>query len=101
GSSSAQSALRGISARVPPVTVQLSKLIDLGPLSGETKTDPSRPIKADSYALVREMLQTATGKRQVDLDLAAAVPGLLSTKVSLAIGERPAQSPWLAVAKDR
>ncbi|WP_204349615.1 hypothetical protein, partial [Stenotrophomonas maltophilia] len=27
--------------------------------------------------------------------------GLLSTKVSLAIGERPAQSPWLAVAKDR
>lgn len=101
GNASAQSALRGIAARVPPVTVQLSKLIDLGPLSGETKTDPARPIKADGYALVREMLQTATGKRQVDLDLAAGVPGLLSTKVSLAIGERPAQSPWLAVAKDR
>ena len=101
GNSSAQSALRGIAARVPPVTVQLSKIIDLGPLSGETKTDPSRPIEADSYALVREMLQIATGKRQVDLDLAAGVPGLLSTKVSLAIGERPAQSPWLAVAKDR
>ena len=101
GNASAQSALRGIAARVPPVTVQLSKLIDLGPLSGETTTDPARPIKADGYALVREMLQTATGKRQVDLDLAAGVPGLLSTKVSLAIGERPAQSPWLAVAKDR
>jgi len=97
GNSSAQSALRGIAARVPPVTVQLSKIIDLGPLSGETKTDPSRPIEADSYALVREMLQIATGKRQVDLDLAAGVPGLLSTKVSLAIGEREANSPWITI----
>jgi len=29
------------------------------------------------------------------------VPGVAATKVTLAIGERPAQSPWLAVAKDR
>ena len=101
GSSSAQSALRAMALRVPPVTVQLSRLIDLGPLAGESSTDPARPIKADSYALVREMLQIATGKRQVDLDLAAGVPGVAATKVTLAIGERPAQSPWLAVAKDR
>lgn len=101
GSSSNQTALRSIAARVPPVTVQLSKLIDLGPLAGESSADPSRAIKAQSYALVREMLSLATGKRQVDLDLGAGVPGVASTKVTLAIGERPAQSPWLAVTKDR
>ncbi|NYT39764.1 hypothetical protein HZY97_03260 [Sphingomonas sp. R-74633] len=98
---SAQSALRAIAVKVPPVTVKLSQLIDLGPLSGETKVDPSRPIKADAYALVREVLETATGKRQLDLDLGANVPGVVSTKVTLAMGERPANSPWLAVAKDR
>lgn len=101
GNTAAQSALRAIAARVPPVTVQLSKLVDLGPLSGETQADPARPIKAGGYALVREMLQIATGKRQVDLDLAAGVPGIAATKVTLAIGERPAQSPWLTVAKDQ
>lgn len=100
GNSGAQAALRAIAARVPPITVQLSRIVDLGPLSGETQADPARPIKADGYALVREMLQIATGKRQVDLDLGAAVPGVAATKVALAIGERAAQSPWLAVAKD-
>ncbi len=99
--SAAQTALRALSARVPPVTVQLSKIIDLGPLSGETQSDPVRPIKADSYALVREMLEIATGKRQVDLDLGANIPGVASTRVTLAIGERAAQSPWLTVAKDQ
>lgn len=100
-SASAQSALRAIALKVPPVSVQLSKLIDLGPLSGETKADPARPIKADAYALVREALEIATGKRQLDLDLGANVPGVVSTKVTLAMGERPANSPWLAVSKDR
>ncbi|HWU95491.1 MAG TPA: hypothetical protein VN029_07825, partial [Sphingomonas sp.] len=93
--------LRAIAARVPPITVQLSRIVDLGPLSGETQTDPARPIRADGYALVREMLQIATGKRQVDLDLGAGVPGIAATRVTLAIGERPVQSPWLAVAKDQ
>lgn len=100
-SASAQSALHSIAAKVPSISVKLSQLIDLGPLSGETKVDPNRPIKADAYALVREALQTATGKRQLDLDLGANVSGVASTKVTLAMGERPASSPWLAVAKDR
>jgi uncharacterized membrane protein len=100
-SGSSQSALRAIAARVPAVSIQLSKLIDLGPLSGETSTDPSRPIEGDAYALTREILETATGKRQFDIDLGAGVPGVASTRVTLAMGERPANSPWLAVAKDR
>jgi uncharacterized membrane protein len=99
--SAAQSALRSIAARVPSVSLKMSQLIDLGPLSGETSVDPKRPINADTYALVREALEIATGKRQLDLDLGASVPGVTSTKVMLAIGERPASSPWLAVAKDR
>ena len=97
----AQSALRTIAAKVPPVSVKMSQLIDLGPLGGESKVDPNRPINADTYALVREALEIANGKRQLDLDLGTSVPGVASTKVTLAIGERPANSPWLAVAKDR
>ncbi|MDG2532620.1 TadG family pilus assembly protein [Sphingomonas sp. HITSZ_GF] len=97
---SAKSALHAIAVKVPPVSIKLSQLIDLGPLSGESKVDPNRPINASAYALVREALETATGKRQLDLDLGATIPGVASTKVTLAMGEREAHSPWLAVAKD-
>lgn len=47
--------------------------------------------------ILSAMLALANENRQVELDVGAAVPGLASVKVWLAIGERPNNSPWMAV----
>lgn len=79
--------------------VNLKKLIDLGPygaqdhatLSGQTA------INVNAMDLATAILQIAGGDRQVRLNLGAGVPGVASTNVWLAIGERPNNSPWIAV----
>lgn len=85
---------------MPGSTVPLTRLIDLGPLGNATKATSRDLIAMDAYSMLRESLSIANGQRQVALDLGASVPGLLSTKVLLAIGQRPVHSPWLAVAQD-
>lgn len=92
--------LRNLSTRVPGSTVPLTRLIDLGPLGTLTKSSSRDVITIDAYSMLRESLSVANGQRQVALDLGASVPGLLSTKVLVAIGQRPVNSPWLAVAPD-
>lgn len=96
----AATSLRALALRVPATTVRLSALIDPGPLGQESRPDPSHPVKVDSYSIVREMLMLANGNRQVVMNTGLNVPGLSSTTIRLAIGERPAQSPWLAIATD-
>jgi uncharacterized membrane protein len=79
--------------------VNLHNLIDLGAygaqdhatLSGQTA------IHVNAMDLATAILEIAGGDRQVRLDLGAGVPGLASTDVWLAIGERPNNSPWIAV----
>ncbi|WP_230482218.1 pilus assembly protein TadG-related protein [Sphingomonas sp. Leaf21] len=100
GNAGVATLLRNLSLRVPGSRVPLTRLIALGPLGGLTQAPSRAPIVIDAYSMLRESLSIANGQRQVALDLGASVPGLLSTKVLLAIGERPANSPWLAVAQD-
>lgn len=100
GDPTAAAALRSMALKVPATTIRLSDLIDLGPLKGLNRVDPSKPVAVDSYAVAREMLEIANGQRQVALDLGLAVPGVASSKLTLAIGQRPSHSPWLAVAND-
>jgi uncharacterized membrane protein len=92
----ASSVLRAVADRLPQTSTKLSSLIDLGPLAGETKSDPSRPITVDAFSMLRGTLELG-GQHQISTDLAATVPGLTSTKLTVAIGERPANSPWLRV----
>jgi len=92
----ASSVLRAVADRLPQNPTKLSSLIDLGPLAGETKSDPSRPITVDAFSMLRGTLELG-GQHQISTDLAATVPGLTSTKLTIAIGERPANSPWLRV----
>ncbi|WP_294234563.1 TadG family pilus assembly protein [uncultured Sphingomonas sp.] len=92
--------LRNLSLRVPGSKVPLSRLIDLGPLGTMTKATSRNVIAMDAYSMLRESLTAANGQRQVALDLGASVPGLLSTKVLLTIGQRPVTAPWLSVAQD-
>ncbi|MEJ8631643.1 hypothetical protein P0F65_21495 [Sphingomonas sp. I4] len=89
GNAGTAALLRNLSTRLPGSTVPLTRLIDLGPLGDLTKSNSRDVITMDAYSMLRESLSVANGQRQVALDLGASVPGLLSTKVLLAIGQRP------------
>ena len=99
GDASAAAALRGIALKVSPITVRLSDLIDLGPYAAQDHADPDTAVRVDGYSVLREMLQLANGQRQVALNLGLSLPGLTSTTLTLAIGQRPAHSPWLTVSQ--
>jgi uncharacterized membrane protein len=93
----AASVLRAVADRLPQTSTKLSSLIDLGPLSGDSTPDPSRPVTVDAFSMLRATLELG-GAHQISTDLGAAVPGLVSAKLKVAIGERPANSPWLRVS---
>lgn len=80
----------------------LSNVLDLGPYGAQDHSTRSADtsIKVGAMDLATAILQVANGQRQVQLDLGAGVPGLASTNVWLAIGERPNNSPWLTVTND-
>ncbi|MBX3431346.1 MAG: hypothetical protein KF779_17305 [Hyphomonadaceae bacterium] len=80
----------------------LSNVLDLGPYGAQDHATQSADtgIQVGAMDLATAILQVANGSRQVQLDLGAGVPGLTSTKVWLAIGERPNNSPWLTVTND-
>ncbi|MET0182526.1 MAG: pilus assembly protein TadG-related protein [Caulobacterales bacterium] len=83
-------------------TLELGKLIDIGPYAQQDQS-PSADglgISVSAMDLASAVLQIAGGERQVQLDLGAGVPGLASTRLWLAIGERPNNSPWLTVTDD-
>jgi hypothetical protein len=68
--------------------------------TSQDHADPDTAIRADGYSVLREILALANGQRQVALDLGLSLPGLASTTLTLAVGQRPAHSPWLAVTND-
>ena len=79
----------------------LNDLIDLGPYAAQDHAGDGRAdIRVNAMDLAAAVLQIADGDRQVRLQLGADVPGLASTDVWLAIGERPNNSPWLTITDD-
>lgn len=80
----------------------LSNVLDLGPYGAQDHATRSADtgIKVGAMDLATAILQVANGARQVQLDLGAGVPGVASTNVWLAIGERPNNSAWLTVTND-
>jgi len=94
----AASVLRAIADKLPQTSTKLSSLIDLGPLANNSTPDPSRPITVDAFSMLRGTLELG-GAHQIATDLGATVPGLTSAKLKVAIGERPANSPWLRVTE--
>jgi len=100
GKPDAAGVLRRMALRVPGSRVPLTRLIDLGPLGNATKAPSRDLIGIDAYSILRESLSVANGQRQVALNLGGSVMGLLSTRILVAVGERPAGTPWLAVTQD-
>ncbi|MFT3976790.1 MAG: pilus assembly protein TadG-related protein [Sphingomonas bacterium] len=96
GKADAAGVVNALAGAVGGRSFSLSALIDAGPF-GQQSEGGAGIAKVDSLALVTAILQLAGQQRQVALDLGATVPGLVSTRVSLAIGEREANSPWIAI----
>lgn len=99
GETAAANAARQISTRMGGDGITLSELIDLGPYGAQDNKGPTDMVEANGYAITRVMLELAGGDRQVKLDLGVAVPGVASTSVWIAVGDRPTHSPWLTVTE--
>lgn len=99
GDIAAATALSVLAGQAGNQTMKLGALIDPGLLGDQSSVAPGT-TRVNVLDLVTAALQTASAKRQVALDLGAGIPGLAGTKVIVAIGERPENSPWLAVTSD-
>lgn len=65
----------------------------------DAMTPSSLQIEVEALDLAQAVLVAANGERQLALDLGTDV-GLAALDVTLAIGERPNQSPWMTVTND-
>lgn len=97
GNSTAVAALTSILNAMPnpgnlvPLT-QLDALADAVSVApGPGLPGPSEPL----MSVLSAAASIANGQNQIALDLGVAVPGLLSTKLTLAIGERKRSSGWV------
>lgn len=95
----ARAALMAIAAAAQGTT-RLDRLIDLGAI-GAQSGGGSGLVRVNALELVTNLLQQTSRRRQLELDLGATIPGLASTRATVAIGERPNQSPWIAVTRSR
>lgn len=93
---SAAAAVRQIATVAGGASVSLGTLIDPGPLGGQA-AGGTGVAQLDAMALATAILQLAGPRRQVAIDLGASIPGLASTRLMLAVGERAQQSPWIAI----
>lgn len=91
--------LRALVGRVAATPVRLGDLIDLGPSGSGLRAALAPPVAVDAIALLRAVLELSGGARQVSTDLDLGIPGLASTRLRWAVGQRSASSPWLSVGR--
>ncbi|GLK78772.1 TadG family pilus assembly protein [Methylopila turkensis] len=100
GSSSVSAALRRVAAAADVTRlVDMTKLISLGDYARLAIGDATSALSAGVSALdlLNVAAQAANGANQIALDLGAQIPGLLGLTATIDIGERPQNSPWLAI----
>ncbi|KTE22002.1 hypothetical protein ATE67_05055 [Sphingopyxis sp. H050] len=90
-------AIGKLAASAVPTGLFPSRAIDLGPRSSGIRVDEANPVNVNALSLVRSMLLLANANRQVDLSVAAGLPGGTAVNVALLIGESPAHSPLIAI----
>lgn len=98
GRTGAASAARTLAGQIVAADLPLDRLIDLGPLGAGTIPPQGFGVKVTAASLIDAALGLSTGNRQVAVDLGAGVPGVARTRAWVAIGDRPAGSPWVAVS---
>ncbi|GJE14228.1 hypothetical protein FOHLNKBM_5301 [Methylobacterium longum] len=76
-------------------TVPVSQIVDLGDAANLGPARGSVGPKVPLLALITDAASIANGQRQIAIDLGAGLPGLLSARVTLAVGERRQSSSWV------
>lgn len=89
-----------MAARASATQLVPASAIDLGPRSSSVRVDAANPVRVNLLNMLRTMLILGSADRQVDLDLAGALPGGSQVKLALIIGEPPVNSPLIAVTDD-
>lgn len=92
--------LSGIAAKLPATQIVPNLLLNMGPMGKQVAIPGGQRLSIDAFGLLRETLTIAGGARQVSMNLGANVPGLASTQVTLAVGNRLVSSPYIAVGRD-
>jgi uncharacterized membrane protein len=103
GNSAAAVTLRTLASQAGnvPLNVPLSHLVDLGPFGSASigQAAPGLDSSLNAMDLVNGTASLANGQHQLSLDLGATVPGLLSLRVDVTVGERPQYAHWVAVGQ--
>lgn len=103
GNSSASATLHALAGQAGSanLSVPLSSLINLGPLGSASLAQPplGLDVGVNAMDLVNGTAALANGANQVALNLGTTIPGVLSLKVDISVGERQQQSPWVAVGQ--
>jgi uncharacterized membrane protein len=91
--------MRNISQAANSTSVTVGQLFNLGPYGDQDYINSSSGsgVSVSALDLASAILQLGQGGRQVEMNLNLGVPGVASTAVWLAIGQRPANSPWIAI----
>lgn len=74
---------------------RLGDLLDLGDAGALSPGSGTRGPSIGAMDTISAAASLANGDRQVQVDLGARIPGLLSTKLTLGIGERRQSSGWV------
>lgn len=99
GNSVAAGAMQTIANAAGNEEIEMGNLMDLGPYGDQDFINPDggSGVTVSALDLAAAALGLAQGGRQVQFDISAGVPGLTGITATLAIGERPANSPWIAI----
>jgi uncharacterized membrane protein len=83
------------------VKIPLSSLVDLGSVGslGLGQQPAGLGVDASAMGMLTAAAVLANGTNQAQVNLGATVPGLLSTQLTIAIGEPAQFSPWLSVGE--
>lgn len=99
GNSSAAHAMQTIANAAGNQKIEMGSLMDLGPYGDQDYVNPGggSGVTVSALDLATAALGIAQGGHQVQFDLATGVPGLTKITATLAIGQRPSNSPWIAI----
>ena len=81
--------------------IPLRGIIDLGDAENLSPERGSAGPAIRLFDVVSAAAALANGDRQVSIDLAGSVPGLVATRLTLAVGERRQSSGWVAPGSAR
>jgi len=99
GNTSAAHAMQTIADAAGNQKIEIGNLMDLGPYGDQDYLNPNggSGVTVSALDLATAALGIAQGGHQVQFNLATGVPGLTKVSATLAIGQRPANSPWIAI----